>query len=345
MMDWETDRNLQFRMAMVMLMLALLPLAFTVSLSVGFNSIVFPVAAALTEVEPMSISFNLPIVLLLTLLGLALAYYKGRDVALESTDARVVSRDEVPEIHDRVQRLAATADMPVPDIALVDSSAPNAFATGRSQSDATIAVTKGLLDTLDDDELDAVLAHELAHIRNRDATVMSIAFLLPTVTFAVATLTYRLLTGVFKSLSYMHMGHRRGGGRAALVVIILFTVSALVTITLSIVFWAASFVLFRLISQYREYAADRGAAAITGDPLALASALETIDGRLSSLPDTDLRELDGGAEALYIASLELPMFDEEDDDTLLSQELFPNSHPPTAERIERLQELAEASHS
>jgi len=99
-------------------------------------------------------------------------------------------------------------------------------------------------------------------------------------------------------------------------------------------------VLFRLISQYREYAADRGGAAITGDPLALASALETIDRRLSTLPDRDLRELDGGVEALYIAPLELPLFNDEDDDTLLSHELFPNSHPPTRERVERLRELA-----
>lgn len=338
-MDWETDRNLQLRMGVVLIVLLLLPLAFTVTLTTAFNYIVFPLTESLTDESFGQISLNIPFIFVLTLVGLGLAYYKGEDMALQSTNARVVDSESAPELHSRVQRLAATADMPAPEVALIDSETPNAFATGRSREDATIAVTTGLRETLEDDEVDAVLAHELAHIRNRDATVMSIAFLLPTFTYVVATVTYRVLTTFLGGLRYMHTGNR-DGGKAIAVIIVLFVVTALVTITVSAVFWAASFLLFRLISQYREYAADRGSAAITGDPLALASALETIDQKMTALPDRDLRDLDGGAEALYIAPLELPMFDEDDDDSVVSQELFPHSHPPTRDRVQQLREMA-----
>jgi len=339
-MEWETDRSLQLRLAAALLVLVLLPFLFTTTMTAAFNHAVFPLAEALTDAEFGTISLDRRLVAVLTLVGLAVAYSRGSRVALDSTNANVIAREDAPALYGRVERLAATAEMPAPDVALVRSSAPNAFATGRSREDATVAVTTGLRERLDDDELDAVLAHELAHIKNRDATVMSVAFLLPTVTFVVATLTYRVLTSFLKSLSYMHAGSR-DAGRAIAVVIVLFVVTAAVTITISAIFWAASFVLFQLLSQYREYAADRGAAAITGDPLALASALATIDDELAALPDRDLRALDGGAEALYIVSLELPMFNDDDgDDSILSQELFPNSHPPTAERIERLRELA-----
>ncbi len=342
-MEWETDRSLQARMVATLVVLLLLPIAFTLSMTTAFNYVVFPLAESLTESEFGHISLNLPVVFILTMVGLGLAYYKGGEMALESTSARAVDREEAPELHNRVQRLAATAGMPAPDVALINSETPNAFATGRSRENATVAVTTGLRKTLSDDELDAVLAHELAHIRNRDATVMSIAYLLPTFTFVIASVTYQVLTTFLKSLTYMHTGGGRDSGKAIAVIIVLFVVTATVTITISAIFWAASFVLFRLISQYREYAADRGASAITGDPLALASALGAIDERMQQLPDQDLRDLDGGAEALYIASLELPMFnDEDDDDTILSQELFPNSHPPTTDRIERLQALATA---
>lgn len=340
-MEWETDRNLQARMAAVFVLLAVLPIAFTVTMTTAFNYIVFPIAEGLLETELGQVSLDLRLVFVLTLVGLGLAYLKGGDVALQSTDARVVDRSEAPELHSRVQRLAATVGMPAPDVAVIDSDAPNAFATGRSRADGTVAVTTSLRETLDDEELDAVLAHELAHVRNRDATVMSIAYLLPTVTYVVAMLTYRVLTTVGQGFLRASVGGRsRNDGRAIAVAIVLFVVTAVVTITVSAIFWAASFLLFRLISQYREYAADRGAAAITGDPTALASALETIDGEMQSLPDRDLRDLDGGVEALYIAPLELPVFDEEDDWPLHSQDLFPHSHPPTTERVAELRELA-----
>lgn len=338
-MDWETDRSLQLRMLATLGLIAVLPLAFTFTLSLALNYIVLPLAGG----GETTITFNPVVVLGLTVLGIVLAYFTGGEMALSSTGARTVTAEEYPDLHARVQRLATTADMPKPAVAIIDSRTPNAFATGGS-SDSTVAVTTGLLDRLEGEELDAVLAHELAHIRNRDATVMSIAYLLPTLTYVISMYAYKALQIMPRMLATSTRGSRDRGG-AYIVIVIL--VGTIVTMTVSAIFWLASNVLFRTLSQYREYAADRGAAAITGNPLALASALETIDDEMQSLPDRDLRDLDGGAEALYIASLELPMFDDEDDETvvheLLSQELFPASHPPTRDRIERLSALSAAT--
>jgi heat shock protein HtpX len=121
-------------------------------------------------------------------------------------------------------------------------------------------------------------------------------------------------------------------------VVLVLVVSAVCTLLVSAAFWVGSFLLFRLLSRYREYAADRGAAAITGDPVALASALRTLDDRMSALPDEDLRAVDGGVEALYVAPIDDYQFAE--DHELISSDLFPATHPSTAERIERLGELA-----
>jgi heat shock protein HtpX len=115
-------------------------------------------------------------------------------------------------------------------------------------------------------------------------------------------------------------------------------VSAILTLAVSALFWAGSFLLFRLLSQYREYAADRGAATITGDPLALSSALRTLDESMSDLPDSDLREQDGGLEALYVAPIDTYQFG--GDRELLSSDIFPATHPSTRDRIDRLETLA-----
>lgn len=340
-MEWETDRSLQLRMAATLGLIAVLPLAFTFTLTAALNYVVLPMASE-GGTAPQ-IGYNPLLVLGLTVVGIGLAYLQGGKMALTSTGARTVSAEEYPDLHARVQRLATTADLKKPTVAVIDSDAPNAFATGGLRGGRTVAVTTGLLDTLDGDELDAVLAHELAHVHNRDATVMSIAYLLPTLTYLVSKTMFGLLH-VLSRVFIFTPGHgggrdRDNGGKAILVVL----AAAVVTITVSAVFWLASNLLFRILSQYREYAADRGSAAITGDPLALAAALESIDSEMQSLPDQDLRELDGGVEALYIFSLDIPMFNDDDDsiaNDLLSQELFPASHPPTAERIERLRELS-----
>lgn len=338
-MNWETDRSLQMRMALALLVVAALPVAFTLTMTTALNAVVVPLAESLTEVRLGTVSVDLRYVAGLTAVGLVVAYLAGGRAALRSVGARKVDREAAPDLYGRVERLARTAGMEPPAVAVVDSPVPNAFATGRSVDDATVAVTEGLRERLDGDELDAVLAHEVAHVRNRDVAVMSVAYLLPTVTYVVSSATYAALTTFLRGLSNVHTSD--DDGRALLVVVVLFVVTAVVTITVSAVFWVASTVLFRLLSQYREFAADRGAASITGDPAALASALERIDDEMQSLPDRDLRELDGGVEALYVSSLDLPVFDGDDEDAVLSQELFPESHPATRRRVERLRDLAD----
>ncbi len=335
-MEWETDRSLRLRMVATLAIIAVMPMVFVASTSVALNYVLgLPGdGIALTPGQ-------FGVVFLLTLVGMGLAYAFGGRRVLESTGAGALPEDVERDLTARLQRLAGAVNVPTPGVAGIDTDVPNAYATGRSRESATIVVTRGLVEQLDGDELDAVLAHELAHVKNRDAMVMSIVYLVPTFSFLVSVVTYRLTKGFFAALAHSRPSQSRDW-RALLALVVLVTITAVVTITISAVFWLASSALFMLLSQYREHAADRGAAAITGDPAALASALTTIDDRMQDLPDRDLRELDGGAEALYISSLDIAMFGDEDDiaSTLLSQELFPDSHPPTAERVERLRDLA-----
>ena len=337
-MEWEPERSLRARMALTLALVAVLPLAFVWTMTTALNWIVLPLADFLLAPQFGRIGFDPVVVFALTLLGLGLAYVAGERMTLRSVGARRVDEAERPELHARLRRLATTAGVPKPDLAIIDSAVPNAFATGRSQSDATIAVTEGLVETLEDDELDAVLAHELAHVRNRDATVMTVAYLLPTLTFYVAMVAYHALSLKGHFLANVRLSDA-DDLRAVLALGVLFAVTTVVTLTVSAIFWAASFLLFRVLSRYREYIADRGAAAITGDPLALASALARIDDEMHAQPDQDLRDLDGGVEALYVSSLDVQKFTD-GDPALLSQDLFPDTHPPTDERIERLQGLS-----
>jgi len=158
---------------------------------------------------------------------------------------------------------------------------------------------------------------------------MTVAWVLPTVTYYLAALAFYVLYGLFKLLSF---GGGSGGdrdGRALAVGIVVITVSALVTLTVSAMFWCGSVLIHRVLSRYREYAADRAAAEITGSPAALASALDALDESMPEVPDRDLREFDGGAEALYVAPLESRAFGDKE---LVSTDVFPETHPPTRER-------------
>lgn len=272
---------------------------------------------------------------LVVLGGLAFQAWKGPSMVLASVGARRVDADEHPELHARVTRLSRTADVEPPAIAVATNAAPNAMAV-QGPEGPTIVVTTGLLETLDGDELDAVLAHEIAHVANRDATVMTVAWLLPTVTYYVAVAAAYVLYGIARALGSGSTGSRRSGDGAAKALLVLIVVS-LVSLAVAATFWAASTLVHRVLSRYREYAADRGAAAITGDPAALASALSALDERMPEIPDDDLRRLDGGSEALYVAPLEGRAFT---DAELVSTDVFPDTHPPTRERIDRLREIA-----
>ena len=340
--EWTVDRGLQVRMIAGLTLLVVFPIAFVVLLEWALTTVVPAVTRTLTGTDPQMGTFvDWRVLVVAVVGGLAVQYRFGDRFALRSLRALPTTENSHPDLHAIVGRLAAQAGVPKPDIAIVDAErAPNAFATGRSPKTATIVVTSGLVEQLDEDELEAVLAHELAHVVNRDATVMTVAYLLPTITYLVVTSAYTILRTVFGSFRYMRTSHNNDG-RALFVVIVVLVTTTIVTIAVATLFWVASFLLYRLLSQYREYAADRGAAQLTGDPLALAGALETIDGELASAPDRDLRTLDGGVEALYVAPIDFAQFTDEGDDGLLSKDVFPETHPDTDARIERLQEMAD----
>jgi heat shock protein HtpX len=226
-------------------------------------------------------------------------------LALYSMGASTVEPGEYPQLHRMVERLSQQADLPKPAVAVADSDVPNAFATGRSQKKSTVAVTTGLLRTLDADELEGVIAHELAHIKNRDVMVMTIASFLSTVAFMI-----------------VRMGFWFGGGRSRQ------GGSFIVALLASLAVWIISFLLIRALSRYREFAADRGAALITGDPGALASALRSIDGRIDKVPQRDLRE-QAEMNAFFIIPITSGFLGR----------LF-RTHPPTERRISRLNDLA-----
>jgi heat shock protein HtpX len=205
-----------------------------------------------------------------------------------------------------VSRLSQQADLPKPKIAVADSRVPNAFATGKSPSSSAVAVTTGIMRTLNEDELEGVLAHELAHIKNRDVMVMTIASFLSTIAFIVVRWGW-LFGG----------GRERGGNQAPVIVAIL----------ASLAVWIISFLLIRALSRYREYSADRGGAVITGKPSALASALLKISGRMDKVPKEDLRD-QAEMNAFFIIPIR----------SGIVGRLF-STHPSTEKRVERLREL------
>jgi len=270
-------------MAFTMFLLFALYVVFVGVLTVYFGDFLFP---------------------LIMLGGFAIAQYFFSDkLALRSMGAREVSAEEYPDLHRRVERLSQQADLPKPTIAVADTQVPNAFATGRNKKNATVAVTTALLRSLDEDELDGVLAHELAHVKNRDVMVMTIASFLSTIAFFIVR--WGWLLG----------GNNRQGA------------PVIVAVLVSIVVWIVSFLLIRALSRYREYYADRGAALITGKPGALASALMTIDGRMDRVPEEDLRQ-EAEMNAFFIIPIKSGFIGK-----------IASTHPATENRIERLREL------
>jgi len=338
-MEWESDRGLNLRMAIALVLVAVLPVAFIYAFVLAMNTVGVGLLEWATD-RPWNGRFYVKPWLAVgaVAVGFAAQFSLGDRAALRAVDARRVDRDSHPDLLARVDRLAQVASVESPPVAVSRSSVPNAFAVGVRPANATVVVTEGLLDALDDDELDAVLAHELAHVKNRDVTVMSLSYFLPSLTYAVAIAAFFVLKGLLHVVGgFRHVDDDGAKGLVAAIVVI--TVSALITAAISVLFWLASFLLFRTLAQYREHAADRGAAAITGDPLALASALRTVEDGMSEMPDRDLREVDGGLEALYVAPIDDYQFGGADRD-LISSDIFPATHPPTDERIERLQDLA-----
>ena len=251
--------------------------------------------------------------MLLIIVGLAFfQYYTSDKLALAASGARIVERDEAPELHAMVERLCAMADLPKPRIAVVDTDVPNAFATGRNPKHAAVAVTTGLWRRLEPKEIEGVLAHELSHIANRDVLVMTIA--------SFFALLAAMLTR-FGLYAGMWGGGNRDNNNNVPVWLIVFAVS--------IVTYALSWVLIRTISRYREYAADRGSALITGAPEYLMSALQKISSEMFRIPQRDLREVEG-MNAFFIIPASVKR---------ATSELFMD-HPPLEKRLAALAAIA-----
>jgi heat shock protein HtpX len=251
--------------------------------------------------------------LILIMGGLAfLQYYTSDKIALAASRAKIVERDEAPELHGMVERLCAMADLPKPRLAVVPTDVPNAFATGRNPKNSVVAVTEGLWNRLTKPEIEGVLAHELSHIGNRDVAIMTVSSF-----FAmVAALLMRI--GMFGGM-FGGGGDRDRGGPP--IWLIMFAVS--------LVTYVISYVLILMISRYREYAADRGAAVITGAPENLMSALQRIASDIVRIPQRDLREVQGMNAFFIVPTNVRSSF----------AELF-MTHPPLEKRLARLAEIA-----
>jgi heat shock protein HtpX len=240
-------------------------------------------------------------------------YYTSDKLALMAAGAKVVDAQQAPDLHAMVERLCAMADLPKPRIAVVDTPVPNAFATGRSPKHAAVAVTTGLWQRLEPKEIEGVLAHELSHVANRDVLVMTVASF------------FAMLAGIMMRFGF-YGGIFGGGGRGnnennGVPVWIIILLVSLVT-------YVISFLLIRAISRYREYAADRGSALITGAPEYLMSALQKISSQMTTIPQQDLREV-AGMNAFFI----IPTW-RSSLGTLFAD------HPPLEKRLARLAEIA-----
>jgi heat shock protein HtpX len=237
-------------------------------------------------------------------------FFTSDKLALRSMGAREVTPEQAPQLHAMIERLCIQANLPKPHIAIADTPMPNAFAVGRSPKHSTVCVTKGILNTLEPGELEAVLGHELTHIQNRDVMVMTIASFFASIASFIVQIGF-WFGGAFG-------GDDSDSGPGFLVVIL---VSAVVYIV--------SWLLLQALSRYREFAADRGSAIITGRPSALVSALYRIEGGMQQIPQQDMRAASGELAAFYIMPPKAKQ-------TVAS--LF-STHPPLEARVARLQRL------
>lgn len=285
MKRWYRDLGLEVRMLLTFFLLAVVYLFFIAVLAASGVDRVF----------------------LMVFIGIFIfvQYYFSDKIALRSMGARIVSESEAPMLHQTISRLCAIADLPKPRVAIVNTDMPNAFATGRNQKSAVVAVTTGIMRTLNQGELEAVLAHELTHIKNRDVMVITIASFLSSVASMIA-----------QNFFFFGGGRDdRDSGNIWMVFLV------------SVVVWILSTLLILALSRYREFSADRGSALITGQPSHLVSALMKISGQMSRVPKEDLRRAEGMNAFFIMPAISNSIMN------LLS------THPSMEARIEALQRM------
>ncbi|WP_027862671.1 zinc metalloprotease HtpX [Marmoricola sp. URHB0036] len=252
------------------------------------------------------------------LAGIGIAFYQWWNsdrAALRAMNAREVTPEQAPELHGMIDRLCAMADMPKPRVAIADTPLPNAFATGRSPSHSAVCVTTGILQTLTAEELEGVLAHELSHVAHRDVLVMTVAASAGIVAGMVTRGAQFGMLGMGRSRN----NDNNGGGAIGVVAVLV----------ISLVVYAISFLLLRLLSRYRELAADRAGAYLTQKPNALANALTKVSGQMNAVPERDLRAAQP-MNALFIAPAIRG----------LTLGTLSATHPPLEQRLDQLAKIA-----
>lgn len=234
-------------------------------------------------------------------------WYFSDKIVLWTSGAKIVSKDDYPKLHEIIERLASKNGIPKPKVAVVNTQVPNAFATGKSPKSSLVAVTSGILNLLDDDELEAVIGHELTHIRSRDILVLTLASVFSTVAWYLAQ---------FGFFGGIQSRNRDSAGTTVIVIVV------------AVVTWIVSFLIIRAISRYREYAADRGGAAMTGNPDKLADALLKISGKMNNIPTKEIESVQK-LNAFFI----IPALSGNSIANLFS------THPPVEKRVAKLREM------
>jgi len=242
-------------------------------------------------------------------------------IALRASGAQEVTPEEEPKLHGIVDRLCALADMPKPRVAIAPADMPNAFATGRNSKNAVLVVTTGLMRRLDDKELEGVIAHEMSHVAHKDVVVMTIASFLGIV--AGLLVRFAFYGELFGGGGGGRGGNNNNNGGALPILLIVMLVSVVV--------YAISFLLIRLLSRYRELAADRAGALLTGQPSALASALTKVSGAMSAIPTKDLREAQALNAFYFAPALKA--------NTMTLSTVF-STHPSLERRLQQLSEIS-----
>jgi heat shock protein HtpX len=248
----------------------------------------------------------IPLAIIASAMIIAQWYFSDK-IVLWSSGAKIVSKEDYPGLHEIVERLSVNNGLPMPKVAMVNSPVPNAFATGKGPKSALVAVTTGILDLLDNDELEAVIGHELSHVRSRDVLVLTLASVFSTVAWYLAQ---------FGFYGGIQTRNRNTAGTTAIVILV------------AIITWIVSFLIIRAISRYREYSADRGGAIMTGKPDKLASALLKISGRIGNIPPKELEKVQKMNAFFIIPALSGSFI----------ANLF-STHPPVEKRVQKLMEM------
>ena len=284
---WKADAGLNARMMLSFVILGVLYIVF------------------LSILHYLGVGY-IPLVIIASAMILAQWYFSDK-IVLWSSGAKIVSKEEYARLHEIVERLSTNNGLPKPKVAMVNSPVPNAFATGKSPKSSLVAVTTGILDLLDNDELEAVIGHELSHVRSRDVLVLTLASVFSTVAW------YLVRFGLFGGLQARN---RNTAGTSAIVLLVAITT------------WVVSFLIIRAISRYREFSADRGGAIMTGKPDKLASALLKISGKIKVIPPKELENVQK-LNAFFI----IPALSGSSIANLFS------THPPVEKRVQKLMEM------